>query len=339
VHTELAMLRIVGHAPALGRCAECRAAIDPQSRCAFGRLLAAGLTAVLATQTFLNGLLGQEASLGNEAITAMLRERSISPDYLFINAANISSLDLFRFGLQRGSSTKDKVAGTSEPVVVLNRYFLRPEGGTVKAGDLYRHARHLRLGDCVAASFAFPGGFEPLIFPHDYFRPERSPAGVEGAERAREQFSGSLICDRRPYVAFLDGGLYDNLGLASVEDIRSFLLRRGRDLEDKRQAPQEAGKQEEVEREQLINYVIATDVDNIQPGIGFYDEASLREPSSEGTRRHRRMEPLGLLRNGKRLVRALMGLGLLPLLTALVLGFLGGLMVASPAARDWARQK
>ncbi|MEI8371040.1 MAG: DNA repair protein RecO C-terminal domain-containing protein, partial [Planctomycetia bacterium] len=38
MHTELAMLRIVGHAPALGRCAECRAAIDPQGRCAFGML-------------------------------------------------------------------------------------------------------------------------------------------------------------------------------------------------------------------------------------------------------------------------------------------------------------
>ncbi|MFM7394319.1 MAG: hypothetical protein ACKO22_08160 [Cyanobium sp.] len=292
------------------------------------------LHAADATQTFLNALLGQEASLGNEAITAMLRERSISPDYLFINAANISSLDLFRFGLQRGTSSKDKVAGTSEPVVVLNRYFLRPEGGTVEAGDLYRHARHLRLGDCVAASFAFPGGFEPLIFPHDYFRPGRSPAGVEGAERARAQFSGSLICDRRPYVAFLDGGLYDNLGLASVEDIRSFLLRRCRDLEDKRNYPQDEDKDNEIEVEQQINYVIATDVDNIQPSIGFYDEASLREPSGEVTRRQSRKGPLTLLRQGKRLLRVLVGMGLLPLLSALWLGFVVGVALSLPAA--WA---
>jgi hypothetical protein len=289
------------------------------------------LHAADATQTFLNGLLGQEASLGNEAITAMLRDHSISPDYLFFNAANITSLDLFRFGLQRGSSTKDTVAGTREPVVVLNRYSLRPDGGAVKAGDLYRHARHLRLGDCVAASFAFPGGFEPLIFPDDYYRPERSPAGPEGAERAREQFRGSLICDRRHYVAFLDGGLYDNLGLSSVEDIRSSLAKGCRDLEDRCRCPRDGDNQ--IEREQQIHYVIATDVDNIQPGIGFYDEASLRAPTGEVTRRQSRKGPLALLRQGKRLLRVLVGMGLLPLLITLGLGFVGGLVVASPAAR------
>jgi|LakMenEpi03Aug12_release.lakeMendotaPanAssembly.Ray.scaffolds.fasta_scaffold79622_2 hypothetical protein len=290
------------------------------------------LHAADATQIFLNGLLGQEACLGNEAITAMLRERSISPDYLFINAANISSLDLFRFGLQRGSSTADQGAGASEPVLVLNRYFLRPEGGTVKAGDLYRHARHLRLGDCVAASFAFPGGFEPLIFPDDYFRPGRSPAGPAGAERAREQFSGSLICDRKPYVAFLDGGLYDNLGLASVEDIRSFLAKRWRDLEDRRHCPRDEDRGKEIEREQQIHYVIATDVDNIQPGVGFYTEPSLRRPPAEAPRPARRKGPLAWLRQGGRLLRGLVGLGVLPLLLALWLGFVAGVTLTAPAA-------
>lgn len=38
VHAELAMLRIVGHAPALLRCAECRGSIAAGSRAAFGML-------------------------------------------------------------------------------------------------------------------------------------------------------------------------------------------------------------------------------------------------------------------------------------------------------------
>ena len=231
------------------------------------------LHAADATQRFLSSLLDQEACLGNELIVDMLRKRNLSPDYVFFNASNIVSLDLFRFGIQRG---RHEAGPGGAPVYVLNRYYLQKEGGSMEAGELYRHACHLRIGDCVAASFAFPGGFEPMIFPHDYYRPGFSPAGVEGAQQARDHFSGSLICDRNPYVAFLDGGLYDNLGLASVEDIRRFLLRRDRDLK-RRSAPSQAGPPQKG-REQLIHYVIATDVDNIQPGIGFYTEPSLASP-------------------------------------------------------------
>jgi hypothetical protein len=220
------------------------------------------------TQRFLNSLLGQDARLGNQAITRMMRNRQLSPDYVFFNAANISSLDLFRFGIQRGGESED-----AKPVYVLNRYFLPHGGGSQEASELYGHAEHLRLGDCVAASFAFPGGFEPLIFPDDYFRSDGSPQDDEDTAEACAHFRHSLICDRRPYLAFLDGGLYDNLGLASVEDIRCFLERRREDLELRHRFQDDRGEAER--REQPINYVIATDVDNIAPGVGFYDEASL----------------------------------------------------------------
>jgi hypothetical protein len=279
------------------------------------------LHAANATQGFLSSLLGEEARLGNNAITDMLRKRNLSPDYVYFNAANIASLDLFRFGIQRGAPSVD---GAVEPVYVLNRYYLQAKEGSVEATELYRHARHLRLGDCVAASFAFPGGFEPLIFPHDFCRPDHSPGGPDQAAQAREHFSGSLICDRRPYVAFLDGGLYDNLGLASVEDIRRYLLRRTHALK-REPAPSR-------EREQPIHYVIATDVDNIQPGIGFYEEPSLDRqlvgaPCVGGrsgglSRRVRRLPLLG------KVVRALVGVGLLPLLAALVCGLVLGVLLA-----------
>ncbi len=285
------------------------------------------LHAADATQRFLSSLLGEEARLGDLAITDMLRNRTISPDYVYFNAANIASLDLFRFGIQRGTPSKgDEVEGAPvDPVYVLNRYYLQAEDGSVEANELYSHARNVRLGDCVAASFAFPGGFEPLIFPHDYFRPGHSPGGNDEAAKAREHFSGSLICDRRPYVAFLDGGLYDNLGLASVEDIRRYLLRRTRDLSYQ--------KGQSREREQTIRYVIATDVDNIQQGIGFYEEPSLDrhlvETAHAGERSGRLSHPgqRRPLRPWGKVVSAALGMGLMPLQTALVLGLVIGLLI------------
>jgi hypothetical protein len=240
------------------------------------------LEAADETQRFFNTLLGEDARLSTNAITQMLRNRSLSPDYVFFNAANISSLDLFRFGIQRGGDAED-----AEPVYVLNRYFLTACGGSQEANELYEHAKLVRLGDCVAASFAFPGGFEPLIFPDDYFRSDGSAGDDEAMAKARSHFSKSLICDLQPYVAFLDGGLYDNLGLASVEDIRRFLARRCEDLELPQQFHSEG---QNHQSEQPIHYVIATDVDNIQPGVGFYDEPSLdqrpeKEQANLGSRR------------------------------------------------------
>lgn len=287
------------------------------------------LHAADATQRLLNTLLGDEACLGNKAINSMLHEHAVSPDYVFFNASNIVSLDLFRFGIQRGA---DAQGPRGEPVYVLNRYYLQAEGGSVEANELYHHARHLRLGDCVAASFAFPGGFEPLIFPHDYYRPGHSPAGAEGARLAREHFSSSLICDRQPYVAFLDGGLYDNLGLSSVEDIRRFLLRRTRDLKLQASLPGQTGRSHE--REQPIHYVIATDVDNIQPGIGFYDEPSLDRQlaaaaAPSASEPPQRRGPRPRLLGG--LIKALWGLPLLvggALLVTLGLGVALGLALA-----------
>ena len=272
------------------------------------------------TQRFLNSLLGQDARLGNKSITQMLRNRQLSPDYVFFNAANISSLDLFRFGIQRGGESEQ-----AEPVYVLNRYFLPPSGGSQEASELYGHAQQLRIGDCVAASFAFPGGFEPLIFPDDYFRSDGSPQDDENKAEARAHFRHSLICDRRPYLAFLDGGLYDNLGLASVEDIRCFLERRRKDLELRHRFHHDRGEAEQSE--QPIHYVIATDVDNIAPGVGFYDEGSLDQPL--------RQEAPNRASSPRRPLHGLLPYLFFPLITVLalpLLGFLLGIQASSLGA-------
>ncbi|QNH63964.1 patatin-like phospholipase family protein [Hymenobacter sediminicola] len=67
------------------------------------------------------------------------------------------------------------------------------------------HARKLRLGDVVAASSCFPGGFEPLVLPDDFF-PGNPPAQLltKGGRRTSDR------------VALLDGGIYDNQGIDSL---------------------------------------------------------------------------------------------------------------------------
>lgn len=231
------------------------------------------LKAADATNAFLNECLQGEddlreekALLGNEKITEMLANDNLSPDFIFFNASNITSLDLFRFGIERGQKELDGEP-VLRPIFVLNRYFLKHTRDSATGKNLYHYAQGIRLADCVASSFAFPVGFEPLLFPDDFFRfDETSVADEDRAktskkmdelEKTKKHFRDDLICDYKPYVALLDGGLYDNLGLASVEDIRRFL-----------------GKSAGSDRSQgsAIHYVIATDVDQIPAQISAYSD-------------------------------------------------------------------
>jgi hypothetical protein len=61
----------------------------------------------------------------------------------------------------------------------------------------------VRLGDVVAASSCFPGGFEPLVFPHDLAWKGGVPVGI------RSQFAPAPS-------PLMDGGVYDNQGLESL---------------------------------------------------------------------------------------------------------------------------
>ncbi len=235
------------------------------------------LKAADATDSFLKELLKGEndsgmekALLGNEKIKDMLANENLSPDFIFFNATNISSLDLFRFGIQRAEGEAENIRFL-RPIFVLNRYFLKHSRDSAEGKILYHHAQKLRLADCVAASFGFPGGFEPLLFPDDFFRPdgttktkagtaEKADGSSDGAkelEDAKKHFRGDLICDHKQYLAFLDGGLYDNLGLASVEDIRHYLSKSSNSLPAHKQS---------------IHYVIATDVDQIPTQFSTYTD-------------------------------------------------------------------
>jgi len=241
------------------------------------------MKAAEATHTFLNTLLNsadsgsQRALLGNGKITEMLSNNNLSPDCIFFNATNITSLNLFRFGIQRQNGQADS-GHINWPKFVLNRYLLHHSQESAEGRMLYHYTRGIRLADCVAASFGFPAGFEPLIFPDDFIHPdfvtdlqsieatEKSPGLEEmsstSPEEIKDHFRRNLICDHKPYLAFLDGGLYDNLGLASVEDIRRTLNK---------------SAEEDGADCQPIHFIIATDVDQIPTQYTFYSDPEVEQ--------------------------------------------------------------
>lgn len=202
-----------------------------------------------ANHVLFSKLLGQEALLGSDRIHTLLNNGQRSPDYAFFNAADISTLNLFRFGLQKHRG-KD---GSNDLAIVIGRWILTPRAWRNSIRDLYQFSKQLRVADCVAASHAFPLGLEPMVFPGDFV-----PSGPE-RRKALDAFAGSELCEGKQALGLLDGGLYDNLGLASVEDIRVNLY------------PQSSKVDKSAVNCCAPFVVIATDVDNIQPGISFYD--------------------------------------------------------------------
>jgi predicted acylesterase/phospholipase RssA len=68
-------------------------------------------------------------------------------------------------------------------------------------------AAQVRLADVVAASSCFPGGFEPILFPDEF-----GWSADFGLERARAGLGAKF----RPALPLMDGGIYDNQGVASV---------------------------------------------------------------------------------------------------------------------------
>ncbi|SBO42652.1 patatin-like phospholipase family protein [Cyanobium sp. NIES-981] len=215
-------------------------------------------------------LLGEQALMGSDRIQALLSNERFSPDYAFFNATDISSLNLFRFGLQ-----KHQLDDGNDVAFVVGRWILTPRLYRNPTRDLYRFTKLLRIADCVAASHAFPVGLEPMVFPSDFFSPHR------GGEKAKAAFASSEVCERQQALGLLDGGLYDNLGLASVEDIRTLL--------DSKKQPTER-RESSADRYDDLFLVIATDVDNIQPSLSFYNAAQKRTNSTV-----RRSNPLRLL--------------------------------------------
>lgn len=78
-----------------------------------------------------------------------------------------------------------------------NNYFTIP----------YATFEEVRISDAIASSSAFPGGFEPLIWPHDFVHPD--------APALQKLATSSEGC------GIMDGGIYDNQGIDSLLSYKS----------------------------------------------------------------------------------------------------------------------
>jgi predicted acylesterase/phospholipase RssA len=78
-------------------------------------------------------------------------------------------------------------------------------------------ARKIRMADVLAASACIPAGMEPLFFPDDFHWPDDEDDKRPTCEEIKQE-----IADQRrdkdgdPYVALMDGGVYDNQGLTGI---------------------------------------------------------------------------------------------------------------------------
>jgi Patatin-like phospholipase len=110
-------------------------------------------------------------------------------------------------------------------------------GGLIGNGNLpipRELLENIRIADVVAASSCFPGGFEPLIFPNDFFDSQEDrqklfgeiSAGLQAQEqqldakdKSKQNIQNILrtirLIDQEP-LPLVDAGIYDNLGVESI---------------------------------------------------------------------------------------------------------------------------
>ncbi|MCP9841661.1 patatin-like phospholipase family protein [Synechococcus sp. J7-Johnson] len=250
-------------------------------------------------------------TLGHEAIRALLALDDCAPDHVYFNAADLTSLDLFRFGVIRQPITDSANELAYKPAYVVNRFCIPIDSKKEDPAQIV--AACLRIADCVAASFCFPGGFEPLLFPDDFLRLQ--------AEDEETRAVTTRLCGGAAAVALMDGGLYDNLGLASVEiAIQSLRLAEAIRLKiEPHLTDAERARTPHDERGRI--YVLATDVDNIQPANKALDPSSQNPLEVAANPDEARRRSGGLLAARRWTWALLSGVGgaLLPLLTLLAL--------------------
>jgi predicted acylesterase/phospholipase RssA len=79
-------------------------------------------------------------------------------------------------------------------------------------------AQKIKLGDALAASSCFPGGFEPIIFPDDFTHQGLNEKELKNGTTLKPQTGDKaelkFIAEKR--IGFMDGGITDNQGLQSM---------------------------------------------------------------------------------------------------------------------------
>ena len=117
----------------------------------------------------------------------------------------------------------------------------------LKSSQLKELKYEILLGDIVASSSCFPLGFEPLIFPDDYFEDQNT--SDYKALKSLDQFING--------VGIMDGGITDNQGIGSMMNISE---QNGRDRE--------------------LDLIIVNDVGSFKMEPWLHDDSSIKKSST-----------------------------------------------------------
>jgi hypothetical protein len=143
---------------------------------------------------------------------------------------------------------KEIIFNTTELRTGIDFRFRIGEKGLIGNGNLpisRKLLKHLRIADVVAASSCFPGGFEPLIFPNDFFdsREEWQKISeeiiIDLKQRAKQPditddikkiildiLQTIILIDEEP-LPLVDAGIYDNLGVEAILLANNRLKKKG----------------------------------------------------------------------------------------------------------------
>ena len=85
-------------------------------------------------------------------------------------------------------------------------------------------AYEIRLGDIMAASSCFPGGFEPMAFPKDFIKEKDSELDLAWKKKVADN-------NYPENIALMDGGILDNQGIESIELANNRRIKEGKELD------------------------------------------------------------------------------------------------------------
>ena len=138
----------------------------------------------------------------------------------FFSAADGEGPDRFRTILEADSSTvpQEIAINATEFDEAYGFRFVRTETDAL-CGSYNRKLDREQVGDCrvadiVAASCCFPGALEPLVFPEDFVH--------TGSKKVQDSVTPACL---------MDGGIYDNQGIAALMDTQKRLGQAGTPLD------------------------------------------------------------------------------------------------------------
>lgn len=118
----------------------------------------------------------------------MKEEPVIHLDHISFNATDFKNALQFRFQWTQSENEKSR-SGRGK---IGNNGYVIPESS----------AQFIRLGDIVATSSCFPGGFEPVNFPGDFVYPKDKIKDIHAGNSEK--------------IGLMDGGIVDNQGIEAI---------------------------------------------------------------------------------------------------------------------------